>query len=712
MADYIYLYDKSFLRAFDNENYKTQFIKITVLDFKTEVPIANIEGKATGGSCTFSGTSNARRAGNCSLIADDDGIKMAGYSTNQKYYNINDVNNLISINKKIRLETGFTNTLKKVFPQYDHYDTLWFPLGTYIIKTANISKNNSGVNISLTLADKSALINGDVGGVLPAGVILSEKEDYIVSPKGETQRVVEKLLIKDIIKYIMTEFGGEDPSNLLITDIPDSIVKVMKWIGQDPLYHIQTGTGTQKGNYFLLNTIDEATLVKEYSYGQDVCYLNEPFVYPGKLEANAGETVASVLDKIKNTLGNFEWFYDINGRFVFQEIKNYLNTSLSTNLLNLSENDYRVIPNLTASEYAFDRDNKKLLSSISNNPQYNNIKNDFVVWGNIKTTSGATKPIHYRLAFDTKPDVVNTINNPLQALVYIDATKNTAIIPLIAGNNYVLNAIPNKKTSDKEKYYLYSVAGETKYRVYRWYEEEEDFIWDKNIEYCKLAIEADDWRTQLYFNGLWADKQVFSEFPYAAELNAEWPKIYNVRKTAPKIEGQVYTYLGGYRDEVDFSNYSFWLDLIENTDFDVNKIGRRTKVDTGKDINCLIPIDVPNFVLVEADGYVEDEINESNSKGQEVVQVSSKVFNNLALGGGYNSAFDKIKELLYLHTNYNESISLSVAPIYHLQPNTRITVSDKETAIQGDYMIKSISIPLTPNGTSNISATKIVEKTF
>jgi hypothetical protein len=36
------------------------------------------------------------------------------------------------------------------------------------------------------------------------------------------------------------------------------------------------------------------------------------------LIANAGETVVSILDKIKNILGNYEYFYDINGNFVFQ----------------------------------------------------------------------------------------------------------------------------------------------------------------------------------------------------------------------------------------------------------------------------------------------------------------------------------------------------------------------------------------------------------
>jgi hypothetical protein len=39
--------------------------------------------------------------------------------------------------------------------------------------------------------------------------------------------------------------------------------------------------------------------------------------YAGDLIANVGETVVSVLDKIKNMLGEFEYFYDLEGHFVF-----------------------------------------------------------------------------------------------------------------------------------------------------------------------------------------------------------------------------------------------------------------------------------------------------------------------------------------------------------------------------------------------------------
>jgi hypothetical protein len=40
-------------------------------------------------------------------------------------------------------------------------------------------------------------------------------------------------------------------------------------------------------------------------------------VYPGELKSNAGETITSILDKIKSKFTNFEYFYDIDGKFVF-----------------------------------------------------------------------------------------------------------------------------------------------------------------------------------------------------------------------------------------------------------------------------------------------------------------------------------------------------------------------------------------------------------
>ena len=52
-------------------------------------------------------------------------------------------------------------------------------------------------------------------------------------------------------------------------------------------------------------------------YGQTAGYRLTELTYPGELVVSSGETVTGVLDKIKTLLNDFEYFYDLNGRFVF-----------------------------------------------------------------------------------------------------------------------------------------------------------------------------------------------------------------------------------------------------------------------------------------------------------------------------------------------------------------------------------------------------------
>ena len=689
-----YLNDKEFLKKFDLENRKEQYIRISVLDFKTEIPIASIEGKSTGGSCNLSGTSNMRRTATCSIAVDPWGID------GQQYHNITDIDNLISMNKKVRIFTGFINTLADL-GWYKDQKIIWFPIGTFVIKTANISKNNSGINISLTLNDKCSLLNGDMGGTIPAATVFSEQELYNATG---TVRETEKILLKDIIKYIVVEFGGEDSENVIITDIDDYIVKVMKWSGNSPIYLIKDENET---NVRLTKEepAEDANFSK-YEYGQDVGYMVEPFVYPGTLECNAGESVAAVLDKIKNVLGNFEWFYDINGRFIFQQKKNYLNEAPSKSLLELNASDYFSKENFSISIYEFNEKNKKLLTSISSSPQFQNIKNDFIVWGTTKTATGVEKPIRYHLVFDDKPEVTE---EPRLMLIYTDYRGLQAAIPLVEGENFVKGDPPILPTEEQKQKYYYKdavFAFDKELKVFRSY---------PSYEICYVRPSEGDWRTELFYRGLEADDKSFSKNSYAAELNSEWTKICNLKGIDLEREKEGFSIYESAMRDTPTSSYTYWLDFIEGNVFNVNNIGRRSKVVNDKNSNCIFPSEVPNYIYILADGNVERILKEREQAAEldrEVIQVGEDIFNNLTLGGSSNSAYDKIKELIYTHTTYNETVNLSVVPIYYLEPNTRISIFDNETSVNGDYMIKSISLPLTPNGTSNISATKCLDKTF
>ncbi len=52
-------------------------------------------------------------------------------------------------------------------------------------------------------------------------------------------------------------------------------------------------------------------------YGNAIGYRQVDLTYAGDLITNVGDTLVTMLDKIKQMLGDFEYFYDIDGRFIF-----------------------------------------------------------------------------------------------------------------------------------------------------------------------------------------------------------------------------------------------------------------------------------------------------------------------------------------------------------------------------------------------------------
>ena len=83
---------------------------------------------------------------------------------NEDEYNYTNLDNIISLNKKCRVEVGIDNPTK----QYTDYPIIWYPQGVYVMINPNLSHQVSGTSISLTLKDKMVLLNGEVGGTIPA----------------------------------------------------------------------------------------------------------------------------------------------------------------------------------------------------------------------------------------------------------------------------------------------------------------------------------------------------------------------------------------------------------------------------------------------------------------------------------------------------------------------------------------------------------------
>ena len=686
--NYIYLNDKNFLINFNNQKVKEQFIKIIFLDWE-EKPIKEVQSLVISGSITIDGNSSMRRT--CSLQV---------FIPSTNYSNITDTKNLFSINKKIYLEIGLKNNTK----DYIMYDIFWFPLGVYVINNCSISFSNSGITANLSLKDKTCLLNGDCGGVIPASTqfdqyeVLDENGNYIIT----------KPVISRIIREAMNHFGGENLSKIVISDIEDRIKMVMRWMGNNPIYFINDGN-----NKILTTNYEDiqGRPYKIFSYGEDIGYIYTDFTYPQELIANAGDNISSaVLDKIKNTLGNYEYFYDITGNWIFQEQKNYLNTSKSTiDLNNLNNNSYLIDISKGKSEYDFS--NSPLIISYSNSPNFLNVKNDFVVWGIRKNANGNDVPIRFHLAIDKKPK----IGNDYEVYFYDDpddglrkakvATKVTNYNNLIKnkgieGEFYLVTNINKVFIWDSEKYKINKRISDG-YVV-------------SNIEL--VTVRTTDWRSELYLQGIQAEPLGLESNYYYTELANEWPKLYDLQKSSI-VENNKIIYLGGFKDEVlaNPSKIDYFLDFIDTegslSQLNINNIGRRSKIINDNNINCIFEPAIPPYVLIEnnqTDTNIKRE--ECEKKNQSYIQVESSIYQSLSIGGISNSAYNKIKELLYEYTGYNESIQIQMIPIYNLEPNTRITLYNEESDISGDYIISNISIPFDINGTMTISANKALEK--
>ena len=637
-----YLKDSAFLKKFDELKLKEQYVKLIVLTFD-EMPIQEIQGKVTGGNFTLDGSSAMRRTGNLSMIADE-------------YENdLTDTKHLLSINKKIEVLIGFVNTTD----EYTEYDMLWFPQGTYVIISPNISHNNNGINISLTLHDKMALLNGECGGTLPASVVFNEIED--IDEDGNIQ--ITEPTVYQIIQELVNHFGGEQLSRIIISDIDSKIKKVMKWTGSTPLYLYQepAADGTIY-NSFSTNYNELAArqaqghgTIKEFSYGQDIGYILTDFVYPGELVGNAGDTVVTILDQIKNTLGNYEYFYDIDGNFRFQEIKNYLNTSYSVFLINeMNADNYLVDYTSGKSVYTFEDAN--IIQSYSNSPQYQQIKNDFLIWGKRTSVDGRDIPIRYHLAIDSKP----TVGNSYKVFFFIDPDDG-----IIKAKKPVEFA-SKSSFPDKGETGIYYYATDTGI-IYKWATDAKAY---EQTPYTIETIKATDYRTELYMAGVASEPFGLDSNYYYTELKNEWPKLYDMRNQK---------FFEGVIDQP--SDIDFFLDFIDTptaiSEFSVQNIGRRTATLIDDSINCIFEPDSPDIVIIEAGSEDADSMQRAcEARKQEYAQVRSEIYAMLLNGGALRPAYDEIKKELYQYTNYNEQISLTTLPIYYLEPNVRITVRD------------------------------------
>ena len=724
---------REILKNLDDMVNQKRYVKITLLNWD-ETAIKEISGELTTGSISKDGRSSVRRTATFSAVIDG------------RSYDVNNIDEDFSINKKMYLEVGIKNDT----PYYADYPILWFPQGMFFIGSFAFSSSTSGgVNISLSCKDKMAMLNGDVGGTLPATTIFDEKDTQ--DPTG--MYVSEKVLLYDIIQEAVHHFGGEDLNNIVIEDVDLRIKRVMKWTGDNPLYLIPQLPTSSGGLTTYIATTDATDIpegaagVLEKHNGDDCGYIYDDFFYTTELTLGLGDTVCTLLDKIKSYLGNYEYFYDEFGVFHFREIKNYLNTTQGKIVLSdMNKNDYLIDNTLTKSVYTFSDDSN--IISINVTPQYDNIKNDYIVQGLRKLTStNVSYPVRYHLAIDSKPRKTYTDQNhvtPCYAprsnfLLYreVDTDIVKGVFPVCVDTEGDLPEVGNFNVIYRYVPYVRDDAGNVITDdagnptlaadvTYSYWKDKEyvavDVVLDENkkpVYYPGGHLPEDfrnfywpqDWRTELYVQGLYAKNNGTDQGYYFAELENEWPQIYDL---------QSQKFYGELEDEPlqasALTDGNYFLDFIEPSTtslgrFAVNNIGRRTDAVNNDDINCLFTPEIPNVVFINnQDDERQERIDEANAAGEPWSQVSSDIYWALATGGYKNGAFDQIKYELLIHTSYQRSVSMTAVPAYYLEPNSLVTISDTSTQTFGDFVISSINIPLAAGSVMSVSASENYEK--
>lgn len=626
-------YSTKMLVELEKQHLRVQYAKITLLSFQDEKPIRVIEGDITAGNLSVNASSRVRRTLSLTMLAsiDNSGLE--------------NIDNEISINKKIKVEIGYKNYLK----DYQEYgEILWFPCGIFVLSSASIQRGTNGWTISISGKDKMCLLDGTAGGTLPASTTFHESLVQLDSGDYEIQYPT----IYQIIFEAVNHWGNEPAENIIITDIDDQIKMLVKYVGDEPIYFDTRYTN------FSFNQDTEHSI--QCSYGENAGYKYTDFTYPGELVLSAGNTVVTLLDKIVSTLGNYEYYYDLDGRFIFQEIKNYLNTS--SPLLELDEENY--VRSYDNAKYLYSLTSLDTTTAITVSPKYDNIKNDFYVWGTRTTAAGTDVAIRYHLAIDTKP-MLELAN---QNMYEVRSTDTGKVLRYEYENNL------SKLAANEKRNFLSSAC--------------------------------EEWREELYRKALEAQitNSVYDNY-YDSELIAEWRNLYN-----PDRE----EWSGGWNPAVKNNpeTLNYWLDFIDTTsalgDYSVNNIGRRTKVINNDKVKTIYNKEVPDIIFLTPDE--EEKINELKAYDQKWFQLTDQVYDYFSISSTGTSCYDQIREMMYQNLCYNTTITLTCLPKYYIEPNNIIHIEDKESNIYGNYQITQYSLPLTYNGTMSITATQVLTR--
>ena len=715
MSDY--LLDKEFLKQVDSYYQREVHAKIVSLDFN-ENPVTEIQGNITQGTISINGDSSVRRSCNLTLVTSSINVNAIDWALSTKF----------------RVYIGLKNFID---PQkYD--DILWFKQGTFIITSFSSQLNQSGYTISIQGKDKMCLLNGDIGGNLFAthdfGKLYTQNND------GTT--TIDDIPIYEIIREAIHVYALEPYSNIVINDLDDCAVELLAYRAKgcnlyivDEIFNTDGVETRTTGMYFDTDMIGKAIkekgyldgakfsivsnsnivrnyeLIKIVKYGDTAGYRKTDLTYVGDLIEQVGGTITSMLDKIVKMLGEFEYFYDIDGRFIFQRKKIYFNVPWTTLVANGDDSHYATAANTSANVYEFNRG--LLVESFQNKPSVNNIKNDFAVWGKMQGVKTEI-PIHLRYAIDQKPQIYYSYHKSQEeGRPVIFKTPEY-------GGNYDWRELLYQMALDNNHYRgkLEDLSKTIK---------EEGVNAIKADETLADVVEAEELYLSTWNSGYDA---------YYADMLSFWRDIYNCDQYKKvKNEDGYFSYEKMSEDEerayfendywnpeyvykqdgelkfIEPQTLPFWIDFIDPTaelgQYAVSVIGRRPKVINDADVKAIFFRETPQVLFInegQDPGYDEGDLSYTK------LNLPASYVNYFSMSSQGKSAKETLDSLVYQHTYHQESISLTAIPVYYLEPNTRILVQDDSSGISGEYLIKTINYSLAHDGMMSITATRAEER--
>ena len=803
------LLDVVFLQNLYKNRHKEIYAKIIALN-NNEEAMETIEGLVTGGSVSLDGSSNVHRSCSLTMLAQEVNI-------NSFYW---------GIKNRFKLYIGLNNTIDS---KYD--DIIWFPFGVMVISSFSTSLATNGYNISISGKDKMCLLNGDLSGSLFASVDFGKEEYYDYDTKVTT---ISSIPIKRIIREAVHAYAGDAWENIIINDLDDLGLELLDYKGTKPLYLIMREHSNEDMGEVIQITVSDDVILRRQSSGETVAlgslssevnpftglldfnprsrldfsdsptsnyemyswattdppvynlsvakvtngqtcgYRYTDLTYAGDLICNVGEPITSMLDKLVAMLGNFEYFYDVDGRFVFQRKKTYLDKTWN-NIVTGGNSWYVTTMDETyvesamwSSAVSWNFTDSFLVTAFNNSPVLNNVRNDFSIWGTRQSISGAELPVHLRYAVDKKPNYYKTLPESSERIAkgyefrsekvfltreYYNTIKDTDLFNEVGESllyddegNLLHAAETGFEDGEAIKTPLSFVICDWREIIfqmaldYRQHDHEDDFPLklrlqngrDENGEwryptgktgYEQYYTDLEGFWRQLYCppqfwaekypSGVWTEREQFSSSTgIAYHLTTSMDEHSSETWINSWLQGQNIN--DGWNEDI-ISNPSvinFWFDFLDPDEeadlakYSVPAIGDRTKSVNDNNVKAIYFREIPTTIFTEDVSTVDRKSGYTYMQYQEGM---SRLFNISSQG---KCAVDVMEEWINNYLYAVESANITCIPIYHLQPNTRVKIMDKESGINGDYIVSRLTLPLTYNGTMSITATKVADRIY